>query len=107
MYIHTSFVSYHQYQILPVSSVKKASLPEPGTTWLLATIILLMVVLSKLFAIIASTHKSSFTSLMAIMLTSISRTVTISLSFVTRILRSAASSPLVVTTTAPLSCRGF
>merc|ERR1719270_2694876 len=58
---------------------------------------------SKLEAIVGSTNKISFTSLVSIMLSSISRSITVSLSLITWILRSAASLAIKIATSTSLS----
>ena len=66
-----------------------------------------MIVMAKLFTVIASTDKISFTASMAIMLTSITRSVTVSLSLITGLLWSAASPPIVVSPCTPLAWPGL
>ena len=60
----------------------------------LAAVILLMVVVTKFFAVVGPTHQISSAASVAVILTSITRTITVTLTLVTRVLRSATSSVL-------------
>jgi len=63
----------------------------------LAAVVLLVVVSSKLLAIVTPAHEVSLTARVSVIETSISRSVTVSLSFTTRLLWSTTSLPVVVT----------
>merc|ERR1712106_316043 len=66
-----------------------------------------MVVQSKLLAVVAATNKISLAAFITIMKTSTTGSVTVSLSFITRLFWSAASPSTIITTRAPLSCGGL
>ena len=66
-----------------------------------------MIIFSKLETVVTPTDQVSFTASMAVMLTSIIRSVTVSLSLVTRLLWSAASPPIVVSAGTPLAWPGL
>jgi len=71
----------------------------------LAAVVLLVVVSSKLLAIVTPAHEVSLTARVSVIETSISRSVTVSLSFTTRLLWSTTSLPVVVTAPTSLTCR--
>ena len=71
-----------------------------ATIRILAAVILGMEVCSKLEAVVGATHQISSAARITIMLTSITRPVTVSLSNVTRVVRSAAPPAVIVPPTA-------
>ena len=73
----------------------------------LTAVIFRMVIFSKLETVVTSTNQVSFTASVSIMLTSITRSVTVSLSLVTGLLRGAASPPIVVSPGTPLTWPGL
>merc|ERR1719347_2278270 len=72
---------------------------------MLTTVVFLMVVSTKLLTIVNATYKVSTTTSVSIIKTSITWSVTVSLSFPTRILWSTAPSSIIVTASAALPCR--
>ena len=68
----------------------------------ITAVILLMIVRSKLLAVVASTHKISLAAGMTIIGSTISWTITITLSIVTRILRCTTSATVVVSASTSL-----
>merc|ERR1719402_1054885 len=77
------------------------------STKLLTAVILVMVVSTKLLTVVTATHKVSTTSSVSIINTSITCSITVSLSFITRILWSTASPTIIVTPSASLTCGRF
>jgi len=73
---------------------------SPGS---LTTIILGVEIMSKLFTIVAPAHQVSLAPFITIMLTSITRSITVSLSLITGILRCAASLAIIVPAPASLA----
>jgi len=72
---------------------------------LLTTVVFLMIVSSKRLAVVTSTLEISFAPSMSIMLATITRSITVSFTLTTWILRSAASSSLKIASTASLAWR--
>ena len=73
---------------------------SPGS---LTTIILGVEIMSKLLTIVAAAHQVSLAPFITIMLTSITRSITVSLSLITGILRCAASLAIIVPAPASLT----
>jgi len=71
------------------------------------TVVLLVIVETKLLAVVAATHEISLTTLMSIISSSISRSITVSLSVPTGVLWSTTSPTIVVPTGTSLTLRRF
>jgi len=87
--------------LIPIKLGRLGGLEWRGCS--LTAVVLLMVISSEFPAVVTPTHEISLTTSMTIIETSISRTVTVSLSLVTRLLWSTTSLPVVVTAPTPLS----
>ena len=72
---------------------------ELGSWWFLAAVITFMKPGTKLFTIVPSTYKISFASIITIIFTSIKWSITVTLTFTTRILRGATSPKVISATT--------
>ena len=70
---------------------------------LLATVILLVIVKSKLPTVVAATDQIAHTALVAIVRSAVTRSVTVALPLLTGLLRSTASLLVIVTAPAPLA----
>ena len=79
--------------------------PTSTAVWLLAAVVLRVEVGSELETVVGPAHQSSHAASVPIMLTSITRPVTVSLADITGTLRSATSPALVVPPTAFLTFR--
>ena len=64
--------------------------------WLLTAVVLLVVVQTELLAVVGAAHQISSAAPVAVIVTAISRTVTVTLTLVTGGLRSAASPALEI-----------
>jgi len=71
------------------------------------TIILLVIVETKLLAVVAATHQISLTTLMSIISSSISRSIAVSLSVPTWVLWSTTSPTIIIPTGTSLTLRRF
>ena len=70
--------------------------------WLLTAVIFGMIIFSELEAVVAAALQVSLAASVAVMLASIARSVTVSLSFITGLLGSTTSPPTVVPPRTPL-----
>jgi len=71
----------------------------------LTAVILGVVVGTKLETVVGPTHQISSAASVAVIVTSITRTITVSLTLVTRVLRSAASLSIIISPGTSLTCR--
>ena len=71
--------------------------------WSLAAVVLLVVVGPELLAVVSPTHQTSSTATVTVIDSSVSRTVTVTLSLTTGLLRSTTPPPVVVTAPTPLT----
>ena len=74
-----------------------------GDHWLLTAVIFRMVIFSELETVVTSTHQVSLAASVAIVLTSVPRSVTVSLSFVTGLVWGTTSPAIVVPPRTPLT----
>ena len=86
--------------VIPVSETLLSTAPSP-----LTTVILLVEVMSELFAVVGATHQVPLAAGMTIVLATVTRPVTVALTLVTRRLGRAASLAVIVPTPAPLARR--
>jgi len=73
--------------------------------WSVTAVVLLVEVGAKLFTVVTPAHQVSPAALVPIVSAAVERSVTVSLAQATGLLRSAATSAIVVPSTAPLTCR--
>ena len=73
----------------------------------LTAVVLLVVEMAKLLAVVTATHEVSLTAGMAVIETSVTRPVTVSLSLPTGLLWSTTSPPTVVPPGTPLTRSGL
>ena len=71
--------------------------------WFLTAVIFLVIIETELETVVAAAHQLSLAASMAVVLTSVSRTVTVSLSLPTGQLRSATSPAIVIPPRTPLT----